>query len=89
MSTPPAPIDVTASAASSKTERGQRGRDERVKDALEWQRFEEWCAANDLRPAPATSEALALVALYVTHLAATGRTAATLARALLRNRGLR
>jgi hypothetical protein len=89
LSTPPAPIDTPSSAAAPKSERTQRGRDERLKEALEWQRFEEWCASNDLPRLPAPSEAVALVALYVTHLAATGRNAAALARALLRSRAQR
>jgi len=89
LSTPPAPIDAPSNTTAPKSERGQRGRDERLKEALEWQRFEEWCASNDLPRLPATSEALALVALYLTHLAATGRNAASLARALLRSRAPR
>jgi hypothetical protein len=86
MSTPPAPIDTRSSEPAPKRERAQPGLDERLREALEWRRFEEWCASNGLPRLPATPEAVALVALYVTHLAATGRNAAALARALLRSR---
>jgi hypothetical protein len=67
-------------------EREKRERDERLRAALEWDRFEAWCASNDLRSTPATPEAVALIAVYITYLGATGRNVATVARALLRDR---
>jgi len=74
------------SGPAPKVEREERERDERLRSALEWERFEAWCESNDLPSPPVTYDGIALVALYVTYLAATGRNAATTARALLRAR---
>jgi hypothetical protein len=67
-------------------EREKPERHERLRAALEWQRFETWCASNDLRSSPVTPEAVALIAVYITYLAATGGNVAAVARALLRER---
>jgi hypothetical protein len=66
-------------------EAGEHEQDERLRTALGWGRFETWCAANGFRPAT-TRETIAIVALYMTYLAATGRSVALIARALLRLR---
>jgi hypothetical protein len=60
--------------------------DERLRSALGWYRFEAWCAANGFRPLANTSETIATIALYMTYLAASGRSLALIARALLRLR---
>ena len=63
-----------------------RERDERLKTALGWYRFETWCDDNGFRTLAATRETIATVALYMTYLAATGRSVAINALALLRQR---
>ncbi|MGH7437331.1 MAG: hypothetical protein ACRENE_16765 [Polyangiaceae bacterium] len=63
------------------------GREEGLKAALEWQKFEAWCTSNGLRHVPPSPEALGLIGLYITYLAATGRNIATVARALVRGKG--
>jgi|HubBroStandDraft_1064217.scaffolds.fasta_scaffold08998_2 hypothetical protein len=85
-STPPAPLEAQTSGPAPRIEREVRERHERLRTALEWQRFETWCASNGLRSSPATPEAMALIAVYVTYLVATGRNVATVARTLLRDR---
>jgi hypothetical protein len=86
VSTPPAPLEAQTSGPAPRIEREKRERYEWHRTALEWQRFETWCASNGLRSSPATPEAVALIAVYITYMAATGRNVATVARALLRDR---
>jgi hypothetical protein len=72
-----------------RTDRDLHEQDERLKRALGWDEFETWCTSNGLRglrSPPATPEAVALVARYITYLVATGRNVTTAARLLLRNR---
>jgi hypothetical protein len=83
---PPAPEDTQTSGPAPRIKREERERHERLATALEWKRFETWCASNGLRSSPATPEAVALITAYITYLAATGRNVAIVARALLRER---
>lgn len=86
-SAPGAPFDERGSRPAPKYEREEREREQRLMSALDWHRFETWCASNGLRSLPVTPEAIGLLALYITHMAATGRSVATVARALVRGRG--
>jgi hypothetical protein len=79
-------LEAQTSGPAPRIEREKRERYEWHRTALEWQRFETWCASNGLRSSPATPEAVALIAVYITYMAATGRNVATVARALLRDR---
>jgi hypothetical protein len=82
----PAPPETRASGPAPRGEPGDPERDERIRTALVWSRFETWCASHGLRAPPASGEAVALVAVYITFLAASGRNVAVIARALLRAR---
>jgi hypothetical protein len=73
-------------AASAEASELELERDDRLRAALGWHRFEAWCASHGLGPPPAPPEAIAVVALYMTFLAATRRSVTFVARALLRNR---
>ncbi len=88
-SAPGAPSDERGSGPAPRYEREEREREQRLMMALDWHRFEMWCASNGLRSLPVTPEAIGLLALYITHMAATGRSVATVARALVRDRGSR
>jgi hypothetical protein len=79
---PPAPSNVSETRPSIAALKAER--DTRLRRALGWRRFEAWCVANGLHSPPVTSDAVILVALYVTHMAATRRHVLTVARALLR-----
>jgi hypothetical protein len=83
---PKSPTPADQKRTAPKIEREKRERYEWHRTALEWQRFETWCASNGLRSSPATPEAVALIAVYITYMAATGRNVATVARALLRDK---
>jgi hypothetical protein len=77
-------LPETPAPPSRSTQR--RERDQPLPTGLEWHRFETWCASNGLHAPAASPEAVAVVALYVTYLAATGRSVATIARQLLHDR---
>jgi hypothetical protein len=85
-SRPPSPSDTRASGPAPRGERDDHARDERLRTALGWEQFDSWCASNGLRSPPGSREAIGLVAVYVTFLAASGRNVAAVARALLRER---
>lgn len=80
----PSSSDTRASGPAPKGERDEHARDERLRTALGWEQFESWCASNGLRSPPGSREAIGLVAVYVTFLAASGRNVVAVARALLR-----
>jgi hypothetical protein len=83
---PPSSSDTRASGPAPRGERDDHARDERLRTALGWEQFDSWCDSNGLRPPPGSREAIGLVAVYVTFLAASGRNVAAVARALLRAR---
>jgi hypothetical protein len=82
----PSSSDMRASGPAPGGEQDERPRDERLRTALGWEPFEAWCASNGLRSPPGSRDAIGLVAVYVTFLAASGRNVAAVARALLRER---
>lgn len=83
-----APSGTRASGTAPTGEQGEREREryERIRAALVWPRFETWCTSHGLLPPTPSDEAIALVAVYITFLAASGRNVAIVARALLRAR---
>jgi hypothetical protein len=83
---PSSPSAARASGPAPSSERGKPIRREWLRNALEWDRFEGWCASNGLQPPPGADEAIGLVAVYVTFLASRGRSVALVARALLQAR---
>jgi hypothetical protein len=83
---PPSSSETRASGPAPAGEPDEHARDERLRTALAWEAFEAWCASNGLRPPPGSRDAIGLVAVYVTFLAASGRNVAAVARALLRDR---
>jgi len=89
--TPQGTSGTPARRPAARVEAGERQRqqDQRLKSALEWQRFEAWCASHGLGPPPAAREMIAIVALYMTYLAANRRSITAIARALLGNRDRR
>src|SRR5215472_7381426 len=72
--------------SANNIEASERERDQRLRTALDWRRFETWSASNGFGPVDAPRETIGIVALYMTFLAATGRSMAIVARALLRLR---
>src|SRR5580658_3080006 len=78
------PSSSSDTRTSGPAPRGER--DERLRTARGWEPFEAWCASNGLRSPPGSREAMGLVAVYVTFLAASGRNSAAVARGLLRER---
>ena len=57
-----------------------------MRSALDWDAFEAWCLSSGLRAPPSSDEAVGVVAVYLTFLAARGRNLALVARALLQAR---